>query len=142
METTGKLVKKDQRYEFQCAESGIVVRGDYAEWVLAAASEVMANLAKRECDGHIDEMEALAEFGEADPIDLDTAKFEMNSRFEIVPQCTVTLSGMDYRWVAPEGRQDTGDDLGSNPIERLHDMSLTRNNSFLVNETGVDTSNN
>ena len=141
METLGVLTKSGGRYEYRHESLALVVRGDYAEWVLAAAAELMDVIAKREAEGKLEELETLQEFGEAEPIELDSAKFDMQARFEAVPQCLVTMGTMDYRWVAPEGRDQAEGVFDGHPIKRVHDMSLTRNDTFLRNEDGVDTSN-
>lgn len=141
METLGILTKSGGRYEFRHDPLALVVRGDYAEWVLAAAAELMDVIARREAEGRIEELETLQEFGEVEPIELDSAKFDMRARFEAVPQCLVTMGSMDYRWVAPEARESGIPPFEGHPIKRVHDMSLTRNDTFLQNEDGVDTSN-
>jgi hypothetical protein len=46
------------------------------------------------------------------------------------------MSGVDYRWVAPEAREANSNNFG----QRLHDMSLTRNNSF-TSRNGQDAAN-
>jgi hypothetical protein len=137
METIGSLIKTAGRYEFRCHDSGMVVRGDHPEWVLSAAAEMQGVVALRECESRIDELESLCTFGEAEPVDLDAARYEMKARFEIVPQCLITLGGQDYRWVASEGREKLAPEFDGQPVARVHDMSLTRNDSFLVNEPGV-----
>ncbi len=58
---------------------------------------------------------------------MDSATSEQGARFETIPQCVVTMNEMDYRWVSKVGRK--ADDAA--PVKRLHDMSLTRNDSFL-----------
>lgn len=140
METYGRLTKSDGRFEFRCDEMNLVVRGDYAEWVLNAAAEMMDTLARKEMEGRLDELETLCEFGEADPVELDVVKWDMKSRFEILPQCTVTIGSIDYKWIAPEGRDKAEEDFAGHPVKRVQNMALTRNDSFLVNENGVDTS--
>jgi hypothetical protein len=52
------------------------------------------------------------------------------------------MGDMDYRWVAPEGRAKLREEFDGHPMKRVHDMALTRNDSFLANENGVDTSGN
>jgi hypothetical protein len=142
MDTIGVLKMVGGRYEFRSDAAGMTVRGDYAEWVLSAAAEMMEVVARRETEGKIDELETLCEFGEADPVELDSARYDMRSRFEVLPQCTVSMGDMDYRWVAPEGRERLRDEFDGHPMKRVHDMALTRNDSFLENENGVDTSGN
>jgi hypothetical protein len=137
MEDIGFLTRQDDRYEFHSREFGIVVRGPFAEWVLRAAGEVIARTAELSAQGAIDELEMLVEFGEADPIDVDAARYDADARFEAVPQCVVSMGRMDYHWIAPEGRE--GDSPGQ-CLRRIHVMSKTRNDSFLKNEPGVDTS--
>ncbi|MEM9726408.1 MAG: hypothetical protein AAF909_13240, partial [Pseudomonadota bacterium] len=73
--------------------------------------------------------ETLIEFGEADAIDLDIAKSELKAQFEIVPQCLVSMSSGDFFWVSKDGRAES-----DKPITRIADMSLTRNDTFLVDE--------
>lgn len=136
MSDLGFLRKQGETYEFHYPEHGLIVRGSYAEWVLEAAAEIIAQTEKLGADGHIEELKALAEFGEADEMEIDSAVFDAESRFEKVPQCTVSMGSMDYRWVSPVGRHS---DEGEPVIARIHDMSRTRNDTFLKNVDGVDT---
>lgn len=138
MEHVGYLKEVDGRFEYRDGRTGLVVRGDFAEWVLAAAAEVLASAAKAESEGKLDELSTLAEFGEASSVEVDSARFAMRSRFEAMPQCTVTMGSHDYRWVAPEARDRLPGEFDHGPVKRIHDMALTRNDTFLENEDGVD----
>ena len=62
----------------------------------------------------------------------------MIERFDLIPQCIVTVGKMDYKWAAPEGRAKKQDEFGDQPLKRVHDMSLTRSDSFLTNDDGSD----
>jgi hypothetical protein len=137
MEIIGKLTVDNGRLEFRCDRTGLVVRGDYPEWVLAAAAEMLGAVALKEIEGKIDEMETLVEFGEASPTAVDAAKWEHKSRFEIVPQCTVTMGSTEYRWVAPEADHVRAEEFGGHAMKRVHNMALTRHDTFLKNEPGV-----
>lgn len=125
----GTLRKEGNRFVFSLPELEITVRGDYVEWVLEAAAEVIALAEKTRAHSQVEELETLVEFEEASEIDLDIAKSESQTRFEIVPQCQVSLGDGDFRWVSASGRGE-----GDHPITRLNDMSLTRNDTFLRNE--------
>lgn len=129
MEQLGTLRKIAGRYEFVHEELGLIVRGAFVEWVLEAAAEIVAETEKLRLEGKIEELEMLSEFGEAEPIEVDGAKYEGKARFETVPQCLVSMGDLDYRWVSKAGRNDA-----NQTMSRVHDMSLTRNNSFLVDE--------
>ena len=141
METIGYLKENGGRFEFHFDKLGLIVRGNFAEWVLAAAAEIIKDSAKLEADSRIDELQALIEFGEASEIELDSAKFEIQSRFEVLPQCVVTMGSMDYRWADGEAREKLIKEFDGHTLRRLHDMSMTRNDTFLKNEDGVDMSN-
>jgi len=138
MNDVGFLRKSGPSYEFHYPEHNLVVRGSYVEWVLEAAAEIIAQTERLKSDGHIEEMKTLAEFGEADEVDVDTALFDANARFEIVPQCIVSMGSMDYRWVSVAGRR-AGPEDPEQAMVRIHDMSRTRNDTFLKNVEGVDT---
>ena len=140
MNEVGQLFEADGRFEFRNPEIGLVVRGDHPEWVLQAAAEVIANTAKNEAESLVEEMSSLVEFEAATEIEVDSAKYAMKQRFENIPQCMVSLGKVDYRWAAPEGRGDDAP-FGGHPMARVHDMSMTRGDSFLANENGVDTTN-
>lgn len=129
MEELGNLKKHAGRYEFSFPELDLTVRGPYVEWVLEAAAEILAKTEKMRAEGNLDELEMLKEFGEATDVDVDAAKFAANARFEALPQCVVSLGSLDYRWVATAKREDD-----EAPMERIVDMSLTRNDSFLRDE--------
>ena len=137
MEIIGKLTEDNGRIEFRCERSGLVVRGDYPEWVLAAAAEMLAAVAEKEIEGRIEELSALVEFGEATETAVDGARSEHKSRFEIVPQCTVTMGSTEYRWVAPDAEAVRIGEFDGHPVKRVHNMALTRTDSFLANEPGV-----
>lgn len=140
MNEVGQLIEADGRYEFRLDFIGLIVRGDHPEWVLQAASEVLGQSARMEGESKLDELATLVEFEAATETEVDAAKYAIRERFETIPQCLVTMGRMDYKWAAPEGRAKMGHDFGSLPIKRVHDMSLTVNDSFLQNENGVDTS--
>jgi hypothetical protein len=137
MSELGVLKKQDQTYEFHYGEHGLVIRGAYVEWVLQAAAEVISQTERLRAEGELEELKVLQEMGEAEEIEVDSAQFDQHSRFEVLPQCLVTMGSLDYRWVSPEGRGEGQSALF--PAKRIHDMSLTRNDSFLRNEDGVDT---
>lgn len=138
MKEIGQLIFCDERYEFRVPELGIIVRGDHPEWVIQAASEVLANTALLESEGQLDELETLVEFEEATEIEVASAKYAMQQRFGIVPQCIVTMGKMDYKWVAAQGREKLSAEFDGRPYSRIHDMSLTYDDTFLENEAGVD----
>jgi hypothetical protein len=139
MTDLGFLRQGETGFEFHYPEHGLVVRGPFAEWVLEAAAEIVAQTEKMRSDGHIDDLKTLAEFGEADEMDVDSAAYDANARFETVPQCTVSMGSMDYKWMSAVGRANEGET--EQPIKRIHDMSKTRNDTFLKNVDGVDTTN-
>ncbi len=141
METIGYLKEVGGRFEFHFDKLGLVVRGNFAEWVLAAAAEIIRDTAKLDADSRIDELQALIEFGEASEIELDAAKFDIQARFEVLPQCVVTMGTMDYRWADEEARKKLMNEFDGHTLRRLHDMSMTRNDTFLKNEDGVDMEN-
>ena len=138
MNEAGFLRKSGPSYEFHYPEHNLIVRGSYVEWVLEAAAEIIARTERLKSDGHIEEIKTLAEFGEADEVDVDSAQFDANARFEIIPQCIVSMGSMDYRWVSAAGRKGDASSA-EQPITRIHDMSMTRNDTFLANVEGVDT---
>jgi len=140
MEAIGYLKESGGRFEFHFDQLGLVVRGNFAEWVLAAAAEIIKESAKLDTESRIEELKALIEFGEASEIELDAVKFEIQSRFEILPQCVVTMGTMDYRWADGEAREKLVKEFDGHTLRRLHDMSMTRNDTFLKNEDGVDLS--
>ena len=140
MTQIGQLIEADGRYEFRIDGQGLIVRGDHPEWVLLAASEVLGKTAKLEAESKVFELESLVEFEAASEIEVDAAKVEMKDRFETIPQCIVTMGRLDYRWAAPAGREMLAKDFDGHPYKRIHDMSLTYNDTFLANEDGIDTS--
>ena len=54
------------------------------------------------------------------------------------PGVVLLVSGAAEACAAAEGRAKMPDEFGSSPLKRVHDMSLTQNESFLKNEDGVD----
>lgn len=126
------LVKDGRRYEMTFPEYALTVRGPYLEWVLEAAADIIQNFERTKSESAIEEMKMLQDFGDGavSEMDIDTASYEQNIRFETVPQCVVTMNEMDYRWVAQVGRND-GE---ISPMKRLHDISLTRSGSFLQDQ--------
>ena len=129
MHEIGTLRKEGNRFVFSYPELDLTVRGDYCAWVLEAAAEMIAIAEKARADSQVEEQETLIEFGEADAIDLDIAKSELKAQFEIVPQCLVSMRSGDFFWVSMDGREES-----DKPITRIADMSLTRNDTFLVDE--------
>ena len=138
MDKIGYLTEDDGRFEYRMDGLGLIVRGNYAEWVLQAAAEIISKTARAEAEGRLEEISALMEFGEATEMDLDATKFDMKARFEILPQCIVSMGSMEYRWAAPEAREKLADEFDGHAMRRIHDMSMTRNDTFLANEDGVD----
>ncbi|MEM9342520.1 MAG: hypothetical protein AAGA87_05700 [Pseudomonadota bacterium] len=140
MKEIGQLIEDDGRFEVRIPEMSLVIRGDYPEWVMQAASDVITNTKKAEYESIVDEKETLLEFGEASETDVDSAKFNMKQRFEIVPQCIVTMGRLDYKWIAREGRDKLNGEFDGQAVRRIHDMSLTMNDSFLKDDDGVNMS--
>lgn len=138
MSEIGRLSQADGQYEFRDPSRNLIVRGGHPEWVLLAAAEVIANTARLEAESLIEELSAMLEFDAAEAIDVDSAKFSLKERFDHIPQCIVSLGTMDYKWASLEGRAQKPQELGSQPLKRVHDMSLTRSDSFLKNEPGVE----
>ena len=138
MNEIGRLSESDGQYEFREPSRSLIVRGDHPEWVLLAAAEVIGNTAKLEAESVIEELNAMVEFEAVEVIEVDSAKYAMKERFDLIPQCIVTVGKMDYKWAAPEGRAKKKQEFGDNALKRVHDMSLTRSDSFLENEDGVD----
>ena len=139
MKEIGQLFEADDRYELRIPEKGLIVRGDHPEWVLQAASEVLATTERLEAESKVDELESLLEFEAATSIEVDAARYAMKERFETIPQCIVTLGKMDYRWAAKEGRERLSEEFDGHTVKRINDLSLTFHDSFLENEAGVDT---
>ncbi len=138
MNEIGQLREVDGQFEYRDQSRNLIVRGEHPEWVLHAAAEVISNTAEMEAQSLVEEMTAMLEFDAAEEIELDSAKFAMKQRFEMVPQCIVSLGTIDYKWAAKEGRQQKPDEFGERALKRVHDMSLTKTDSFLKNEPGVD----
>ncbi|WP_342070908.1 hypothetical protein [Yoonia algicola] len=138
MKEIGRLSESDGQYEFREPSRNLIVRGEHPEWVLLAAAEVIANTAKLEAESVIEELNAMVEFEAVEEIEVDSAKYALKERFDLIPQCIVTVGKMDYKWAAPEGRAKKHEEFGDQALKRVHDMSLTRTNSFLENEQGDD----
>lgn len=138
MSEIGQLSESDGQYELRYPSRNLIVRGEHPEWVLQAAAEVIANTARLEAESIVDELTAMVEFEAAEPIEVDSAKYSFKERFELVPQCIVSLGRLDYKWAAAEGRIQKPEEFGDKSLIRVHDMSLTREGTFLQNEDGVD----
>ena len=139
MQQIGTLTETNGRFEFRLEKMDLVVRGSFAEWVLEAAAEIVAQNARMECESKLDEVTAMHEFGEASEIEVDAATYDARARLETIPQCSVSWGQNEYRWAAADGRQKLAAEFDGHPMRRVHDMSLTRHDSFLVNVDGVDT---
>lgn len=137
MKQIGTLFEADGRYEFRIEPKNLIVRGDHPEWVIQAASEILTTTEKLEAESHVEELVTLVEFEAATEIEVDSAKFAFKERFETIPQCVVTMGKLDYKWAAPEGRAAMESEYDGHTIKRVHDMSLTYNDSFLKNEEGT-----
>ena len=138
MTEIGRLCEADGQYEFRDPSRNLIVRGGHPEWVLLAAAEVIGNTARLEAESLVDELSAMLEFDAAQPIEIDSAKFTYKERFDLVPQCIVSLGTMDYKWAAVEGRAQKPQEFGKHPLRRVHDMALMKSGSFLTNEPGVE----
>ena len=138
MNQIGQLSESDGQYEYRDQARGLIIRGEHPEWVLQAAAEVIANTARLEAESVVEELTAMLEFEAAEPIEVDSAKYALKERFELIPQCIVSLGKMDYKWAAAEGRAQKPDEFGNQTLKRVHDMSMTRTDSFLKNEPGVE----
>lgn len=138
MNQIGQLSESDGQYEYRDQARGLIIRGEHPEWVLQAAAEVIANTARLEAESVVEELTAMLEFEAAEPIEVDSAKYALKERFELVPQCIVSLGKMDYKWAAAEGRAQKPEEFGTQALRRVHDMSMTRSDSFLSNEPGVE----
>lgn len=137
MTQIGTLHEADGRYEFRMDHKNLIVRGDHPEWVIQAASEILASTEKLEAESKVDELKTLVEFEAATEIEVDSAKYALKERFETIPQCVVTMGRLDYTWAAPQARDLDRMNYDGRPIKRVHDMSLTYNDTFLKNEEGT-----
>lgn len=135
MDDIGYLRRNADKFEFHFPELGLIVRGPYVEWVLEAAGEVIAQTERMKTEGQLDELKVLTEFGEAEDIDVDSAVFEAETRFEAVPQCIVSMGTLDYHWTSVVGRERS---TGAAGLRRIIDMSKTRTDTFLRNADGVE----
>jgi hypothetical protein len=126
------LAKDGRRFELNFPEYALTIRGPYVEWVLEAAAEIIGKVERTKAESAVEEMQMLKDFGDESigDLEIDSAKYEQATRFETIPQCVVTMNEMDYRWVAKDGRKPED----QTPMQRLHDISLTRNGTFLTNE--------
>lgn len=138
MSEIGRLSQADGQYEFRDPSRNLIVRGGHPEWVLLAAAEVIGNTARLEAESLVEELSAMLEFEAAEPIEVDSAKFTLKERFDMIPQCIVSLGTMHYKWAASEGRAMKPEEFGNHPLKRVHDMSLMRSGLFLANEPGVE----
>ena len=116
MDKVGYLKENGDRFEFHFDQLGLIIRGNYPEWVLAAASEIIRDSAKIDSDSRMEELSALVEFGEASEIDVDAHKVDSKFRFEVLPQCVVTMGSMDYRWADEEARRKFGAEFGGHSM--------------------------
>lgn len=126
------LARDGRRFELKFPEYGLTVRGPYAEWVLEAAAEIIGRIERTKGESLVEELKMLKEFGDGDTseLEVESAKYEVGLRFDTVPQCVVTMNDLDYRWVSKDGRKSDE----TQPMQRLHDISMTRNGSFLINQ--------
>ena len=138
MNQIGHLSESDGQFEYRDPSRGLIVRGEHPEWVLQAAAEVIGNTARLEAESVVDELTAMLEFEAVEAIELDSAKYALKERFELIPQCIVSLGKLDYHWAAAEGRAKKPEEFGGQTLKRVHDMSMTRSDSFLENEPDVD----
>jgi hypothetical protein len=134
MKQVGQLLEADGRFEFRIDDKNLIVRGDHPEWVVQAASEILAQTEKLAAESHVEELKALVEFEAATEIEVDSAEYALRQRFSTIPQCIVTMGRMDYKWAAPEGREVMEKEYDGNAIRRIHDMSLTFDDSFLKDQ--------
>ncbi|MEM6932170.1 MAG: hypothetical protein AAF526_01155 [Pseudomonadota bacterium] len=124
MDDVGQLSRDGGLYEFWFAEMRLKVRGTHPEWVLAAAAEIIGDTERLRVEGEIEQLEVLVQMDEADEMDVDDARFAAEERFGAVPQCSITLGDVDYRWVGPEGRDQN--DRRKPPVERVHQVNLSK----------------
>lgn len=130
MENVATLTKDADTYSLRFPAAGLVIRGEYPEWVFEAAAEILSNAELVNSNARVEEVEVLSEFEEASDLDVDIAKSDHNSRFERIPQCVVSMKTGEFHWISAVGRKD--DELS---IKRIYDMSRTRNDTFLKDET-------
>jgi len=115
-----ELVLAYGQYILSYPEFKLEVRGKYPDWVLAAGSEILAHISKMAALNELD-LTRYARDEDDDPIevemDVEYLKYQMESRYESVPQCGVTYDGEDYLWVAEPGRADDDEPLMKRIIE-------------------------
>lgn len=85
------------------------IRGKYPEWVFSAAYEILRHLSRVEDANQLDMMRFTRDEDD-DPIevemDTEYQRYQMEARYDAIPQCGVTYDGEDYRWIAEPGRAD------------------------------------
>jgi len=123
-----QLHKHGAHFELVYPEYRLTLRAPYAEWIFEAAAEILSCIEKLRIEGEIDELEMIKQFVDQDTINiaLDSIKYENGNRFDVVPQCVLTMADTDYRWVSPLARDPKASHFG----QRLHDMSLTRSGDY------------
>jgi hypothetical protein len=126
-EPIAQLYKVGSRYELVYPQYNLSVRAQHAEWALEAGGEIITRLDRLKAEGLLDEMEMMKGFGDDPeiPFKINALRYESNSRFDLIPQCVVTVGDVDYRWTAADGRKAKSDA----PIERMLDTSKTRDDT-------------
>ncbi len=109
MEEIGHIRQYANRVELHYPALDLVIRGAQAEWVLEAAAEILRNTARIRAEGEIAALAALIDLGEAEPGACSALRAEAAARFEVVPQCSVSMGDLDYRWMSPLRDRPAGD---------------------------------
>lgn len=104
-----ELVLAYGQYILAYPQFKLEIRGKYPEWVFAAATEILTNLSRMSDANDLD-LARYAHDEEDDPIEVEMnvefRRYQLETRYESIPQCGVTYDGEDYRWIAEPGRHD------------------------------------
>ena len=115
-----ELVLAYGQYILSYPQYKLEIRAKFPEWAFAAGSEILASVSRM---ADLNEMDLVryARDEDDDPIeaemDAEYLQYQMESRYDSVPQCGVTYDGQDYRWVAEPGRVDDDEPVMTRIVE-------------------------
>ena len=123
---TGYLVHDSGQYVYRIPSRNLVIRGAHPEWVLMAAAEVLCRIARAEADCELAELAAARGETASGLVAGQAAEALLTERFDLLPQCIVSLGPVYYKWTDLEGRSLTPQDFMAHAMKRLIDRTQKR----------------
>ena len=122
----GYLVQDCGRYVYRNPSRNIVIWGAQPEWVLMAAAEVLSQIERAGAECEIVKRNAARHETPGGTVAAQAAEAALMERFDLLPQCIVSLGPVYYKWTGLEGLALKPHEFMAQAMQRLIDVGQKR----------------